>query len=360
MSATPFSIGVEEEFFLVDADSRALRPRAEAVHAAATRRLGDEVQMELNLAQIETGTPVCATLDEIRAHLLRLRGEVAAAAAASGTHLVPVGTHPFSDWMGQQITPKERYEILEHDYQLLAWEQLVSGCHVHVGIDDPELVIAAMDRVRVWLPTLRALGTNSPFWNGIDTGYASYRMQVFDRWHTSGIAPVLGSRAVYDDVVDALTTVGTVPEASRIYWDARPSNRYPTIELRVADVCLTVDEAVVVAGLGRSLVRTAVAEAQAGQPVDSRTTRCCGRPGGTHRGTAAATRSSTSSTGGRCRRPTRSAGCCPTAAPTWPSTASGTGSPPALGASCATGRARAASGGCSTKRGTWWPSSTPP
>lgn len=268
MNQPSFTIGVEEEYFVLDAETRALRPRGEQVLRAARPELGERVEPELNLAQIETSTPVSRTLDEIREHLVRLRSTLMAAAGESDSHIVALGTHPFSDWFGQQITPKKRYEELDETYQQLAWEQLVCGCHVHVAVEDPELAIQVMNHVRPWLPTLRALTTNSPFWQGVDTGYSSYRMSLFDRWPTAGTPPLLTNRAAYDDIVASLVSTDTMEDATKLYWDVRPSLHYPTLEFRVADVCLTVDEAVMLTGLARSLVRTSVAAIErGGQPV---------------------------------------------------------------------------------------------
>jgi carboxylate-amine ligase len=264
---TNFTVGVEEEYFLVDAETRELRPRAAAILEVAQRKFGERVEPELNLAQIECSTPVCTTLGEVREHLCRLRVGLMRAAQTNGSRIVAIGTHPFTHWVGQQITPKDRYRALDTTYKQLAWEQLVSGCHVHVGIDDPELAIQVLNRVRPWLGTLRALTTNSPYWEGIDTGYASFRMTVFDRWPTTGMPPWLDDRASYTALVAALVATDTIDEESRMYWDVRPSPRYPTLEFRVADVCLTVDEAVMLTGLIRALVRVSVAAIEAGEPT---------------------------------------------------------------------------------------------
>ena len=264
MTQPSFTIGVEEEYFVLDAETRALRPRGDQVLHAARPELGLRVEAELNLAQIETSTPVSRTLGEIREHLFRLRSSLMAAATESDSRIVALGTHPFSEWFGQQITPQRRYEELDETYQQLAWEQLVCGCHVHVAVEDPELAIQVMNHVRPWLPILRALTTNSPFWQGVDTGYSSYRMSLFDRWPTAGTPPLLADRAAYDDIVASLVSTDTMEDASKLYWDVRPSLRYPTLEFRVADVCLTVDEAVMLTGLARSLVRTSVAAIERG------------------------------------------------------------------------------------------------
>ena len=263
----PFTIGVEEEFFIVDAETRELRPRAERVLDIARHGLGEHVSFELHLAQIETATPVCSSLAELRREIGRLRQALVDVTKEHASCILPAGTHPFSEWLGQQITPQPRYEKLDDAYQQLAWEQLVCGCHVHVCVPDPERAIAIMNRVRPWLPTLRALTTNSPFWQGVDTGYASYRMEVFDRWPTTGIPPLLADRAAYDDLVSALVKTATIEDASKIYWDVRPSMAYATIEFRVADVLPTVDEVVMLTGLARSLARVAEREEESGHPL---------------------------------------------------------------------------------------------
>ena len=260
-----FSIGVEEEFFLVDAATGALRPRAEQVIGLAQERLGEQVSFELQLAQVETGTVICTSLAQIRAEVTRLRSALMGMAQEFESHILPAGTHPFSDWVGQQVTPRARYAELDESFQQLVWEQLICGCHVHVGVTDPELAIAVMDLTRSWLPALRALTSNSPFWRGVDTGYASYRTMLYDRWPTAGHSPRLGSRQAYDDLVDALVRTDTVTDASKIYWDIRPSSRYSTVEFRVADVLPTIDEVVMLTGLCRSLTRVAVADHRAGR-----------------------------------------------------------------------------------------------
>ena len=259
------TVGVEEEFHLVDAATMALRPRADRVLPEARRRLGERVTAEITLSQVEVSTPVCGTLDDARGNLAGLRRTVAEVAAAHESAILASGTHPFTDWLGQAITPGRRYERLEEDFQQLAREQLVCGCHVHVAVPDLPAAVAVMDRVRPWLAVLLALSANSPFWQGIDTGYASYRWTVFRRWPTTGTPPHFGSVEAYEELVDSLVRARVVPDASFLYWDVRPSTRFSTVEFRVADVCTDIDDAVAVAGLCRSLVRTALADPR---PVD--------------------------------------------------------------------------------------------
>jgi carboxylate-amine ligase len=254
------TVGVEEEYLVVDAVTGELCPRGGGLLEAARSDLGPKVQAEMSLAQIEVGSAVCTSLDEVAEELTGLRSVLGGAAAGHGVAIAATGTHPDASWAEQAITPQPRYLELEREYQQLAREQLVCGCHVHVGVDDPDDAVRAMDRVRPWVPTLLALSANSPFWQGADTGYASYRTQVFDRWPTAGPAPLCGDRAGYEQVVAELTDVGMIADASYLYWHVRPSHRYSTLELRVADVSLDVDGPVMLAGLFRSLVHAALTD----------------------------------------------------------------------------------------------------
>lgn len=263
-----FTIGVEEEYQIIDAHTRELRSRQERIMPEAQDRVGDSVTPELYLSQIEIGTPICQTLEDVRAEIVRLRRAIIAAAENAGYRIAAAGTHPFSHWSDQQITPKARYVGIEQDYQQLAREQLIFGCHVHVGIRDREAAIEVMNRSRTWLAALLALSANSPFWLSADTGYASFRTQIFRRWPTAGTPHVFGSRAEYDELVESLVATGSITDGTKIYWDARPSARFETLEFRVADVCMTVDEAVMVAGLVRALARTCYADAKRGTPVE--------------------------------------------------------------------------------------------
>jgi carboxylate-amine ligase len=261
-----FSLGVEEEFQLVDAETGELRPHVDAVLPEARESLGEEVQPELQRSMIEIDTPVCSDLDEVRRELVRLRREVATAAEATGCRIAALGTHPNARGEEQEITGKARYERMAAAYRRLAWDQLICGCHVHVGIADRELAIAALTRLRPWLAPLLALSANSPFWESVDTGYASYRTELWARWPTAGPPGEFASRAEYDALVDALLASGTIRDAGMVYFDVRPSQRFETLEVRVADVGLTVDHAVLLGGLVRALVRTAAEAAQEERP----------------------------------------------------------------------------------------------
>ena len=260
------SIGVEEEFQIVHPTTRELRQRAARILPGAQAAAGDEVSNELFLSQIEIGTPVCSTLAEVRRELIRLRKAVIDAAARDGCRIASIATHPFSRWEDQRLTPKERYDTILEEFQQLTREQIICGCHVHVGIDDPEQTIRVMNRVRPWLAPMLALSANSPFWLGRDTGYASYRTGLFGRFPMTGMPADFASKAEYDRLVASLVATGTIADASKLYWDVRPSMHFPTLEFRIADVCPDIDEAVLVAGLCRALATTCATAAGRDEP----------------------------------------------------------------------------------------------
>ncbi|MGH2412237.1 MAG: carboxylate-amine ligase [Microcystaceae cyanobacterium] len=262
-----FTIGVEEEYQIIDPTTGELCSRVQQVLPLAREAVGNQVQPEAQLSQIEIGTPVCRTLCEVRTELVRLRREVIAAAALDGNQIAAAGTHPFSSWEQQQITPKQRYQELMQDYQQLTRELIIFGCHVHVGINNREAAIGVMNRARVWLSPLLALSASSPFWLGTDTGYVSYRTEIWSRWPISGPPLIFESQAQYEALVQTLIATGSVKEATKIYWDVRLSERFPTLEFRVMDVCMTVDEAVMIAGLVRGIVRSCYEQALSDKPL---------------------------------------------------------------------------------------------
>ena len=256
------TLGVEEEFLVVDRFSGALIPGADRLLPHARESLGKDVASELNLCQIEVGTPVCTTLAEVRTELVRLRRGLGIAASQVDTGVVAVGTHPSGRWQDQKVDmANERYRRMEEAYRIIARQQVICGCHVHVGIDDADLAVAIMNRVRPWLSVLLALSANSPFWQGLDTGYASYRLQVWQRWPTAGMPPRLESDAEFRDLVDQLQAIDAIEDPTFLYWYVRPSIRWPTLEFRACDVCLAVDDTVAVAGLVRALAWTCAREA---------------------------------------------------------------------------------------------------
>ncbi|HSH77821.1 MAG TPA: glutamate--cysteine ligase, partial [Herpetosiphonaceae bacterium] len=262
-----WTLGVEEEYQVIDAATRELHPDGERVLHAAQAALGDDVQPELMQSQIEMATPVCATLADVRAALTEARRTLIQAAALHGDRLGAAGTHPYSEWRAQQTTPKARYQGLSHDFQQLARELVIFGCHVHVSIGDRTAALEIMNRARVWLGPLLALAANSPFWQGEDTGYASFRTELWSRFPMAGPPAPFASLAEYDQLVETLVATESIADPTNIYWDIRLPAKLPTIEFRVTDVCLTVDEAVMVAGLTRGLVRTCYEQWEAGVPV---------------------------------------------------------------------------------------------
>lgn len=184
--AEDFTIGVEEEYQIINPATRELCSRVEQILPIAQKALGEDVQPEVQQSQIEIGTPICKTLADVRSELVRMRGEVIAAAAKDGNQIAAAGTHPFSSWEEQQLVPKERYQGLMRDYQQLTRELIICGCHVHVGVSDRNTAVSIMNRARVWLAPILALSASSPFWLGTDTGYASYRTEIWGRWPISG------------------------------------------------------------------------------------------------------------------------------------------------------------------------------
>lgn len=261
LQAEPFTLGVEEELQIINPVTRELESRADRILAELTPALGDEVRSELHLSMVETVTPVCRSLAELRAEVTRLRRQVIGSAERNDCQIASAGTHPFSPWKAQQITPKPRYEEIARKYQYLAKESVMFGCHVHVCIRDRDMAIQVLNRARIWLAPLLALTANSPFWEGIDTGYASHRYGMWLYWPTAGPPNLFQSRAEFDALVRSMVATGSIQDASNLYWDLRLPARYPTIEFRVMDACTTVDEVVMVAGLARALVLTCYEQA---------------------------------------------------------------------------------------------------
>ena len=264
-----FTIGVEEEYFLLHPVTGQLLPRAEQVRASAGLQPAleaQEVQYELLRCQLEVATPVCHDLEEVGGHLLRLRHTLAAAAEEQGCRLAACGTAPFRPSRPVPVTATRRYHSLEADAPQLTREQLICGMHVHIGIPDRHTAVTVLNRLRPWLPVLTALGANSPLWNGTDTGFASWRTIVFDRWPVSGIPPEFADADDYGRRIRTLVDNGIIRDQGQVYWQARLSERYPTIEIRATDVQLRPDEAVMLAGLIRALAATAAGHPTAPLP----------------------------------------------------------------------------------------------
>jgi glutamate---cysteine ligase / carboxylate-amine ligase len=257
------TVGVEEEFLLVDPDDG----RATAVGGAVLTADGDdELTGELQREQVETGTRPCRDLAELDAELRRTREAARAAAHAAGAQLAPLATSPLP--VQPTVSPGARYRRMVDRFGLTASEQLTCGCHVHVAIGSPAEGVAVLDRIRPWLAPLLALSANSPFWSGVDSGYASYRTQVWGRWPSSGPTELFGDPDGYQGVARAMLGTDTVLDEGMLYFDARLSRTHPTVEIRVADVCREPADAVLIAALVRGLVETAVRDWCAGRPPD--------------------------------------------------------------------------------------------
>ncbi len=260
------TVGVEEEFMLVSPDGtlRAVAPAALAYArrhepAAVSEKPGGHLEKELKKEQIETSTHPCERLDDLAAELRRGRLAADASARAAGARVAAVATAP--DAGRSEVVDDPRALRMYEAFGPLVDEQLTCGCHVHVEVADDDEGVAVIDHLRPWTAVLLALSTNSPFWGGGDTGYASFRTQIWYRWPTAGPTAPFGDAATYRRVVDGLVGSGTILDPGMVYFDARLSARYPTVEVRVADVCLDAEDAVLQAALVRALAETAVAAA---------------------------------------------------------------------------------------------------
>jgi carboxylate-amine ligase len=255
MITTPsFNIGIEEEYQIIDPVTRELRSYITELLAAGTMVLQEQVKAELHQSIVEVGTSVCQTPQEARTEIVRLRRAVMELAGRNGLKIAAAGSHPFSRWMDQDITPFERYMGVRQDMAMLAQQLLIFGTHVHIGIEDPEFLIDAMNVVRYLVPHVLCLSTSSPFWMGQDTGLKSYRSIIFRNFPRTGIPPRFDSYADFRRYVDTLVKTNSIPDGTKVWFDVRPNHNYPTLEFRICDVCTRVDEAVCVAAIFQALI----------------------------------------------------------------------------------------------------------
>ena len=251
-----FTVGIEEEYHLVDRTTRDLVAEAPpTMMAACEAKLGGQVSPEFLRSQIEVGTRPCATIPEARADLLHLRSTIAREAAAHGLAPIAASTHPFAEAARQLHTDKDRYHALANDLAGVGRRLVVCGMHVHIGIEDDELRVDLMNQARYFLPHLLVLATSSPFWEGEDTGLKSWRLAIFRELPRTGLPGRFGSFDEYRSTVDVLTKAKVIEDASKIWWDLRPSARFQTLEMRVTDVCTRLDDALTVAALFQCLCR---------------------------------------------------------------------------------------------------------
>jgi len=250
-----FSVGIEEEYLLVDRDTLDLVAAPQALMDQCRAELADQVSPEFLQCQVEIGTRKSATIAEAGSDLKRLRGVIARVANAHGLMPLAVSCHPFSDWRTQRHTDKERYNTLERDLGGVVRRMLICGMHVHVGLDDDELRIDLMNQFAYFLPHLLALSTSSPFWRGEDTGLNSWRLTVFDDLPRTGMPPRFSSWGEYRRSVQVIINAGMIEDGTKIWWDVRPSWRYPTLETRICDVSPRLADALSIAALIQSTMR---------------------------------------------------------------------------------------------------------
>lgn len=248
-SLPPFTLGIEEEFQLIDPESRGLRSHVYQLLEDGKEILKDQVKAELHQSIVEVGTAICRDIDEARSEVVRLRSGLAALARNRGLTIAAAGTHPFSHWQDQEITDLPRYHEIIEDMQQVARANLIFGLHVHVGVEDRELAIQIMNTVRYFLPHIYALSTNSPFWEGRNTGFKSYRSKIFDRFPRTGIPDNFRSRGEFDSYLALLIKTGCIDNGKKIWWDIRPHPFFDTLEYRICDVPMRVDETVALAAL---------------------------------------------------------------------------------------------------------------
>jgi carboxylate-amine ligase len=259
------TVGVEEELLLLDrAEGTAVPLGVQVVDRATSLRPGQPVEHEFKQEQVETSSSPCEQLAELRAELGERRAIARDAARAYGVDIAALATNPGK--LRPQVTPDERYRRMSEEYGLLAREQLTCGQHIHVSVQSRAEGVAVLDRIRIWLPILLALSGNSPFWQEQDTGYASFRTVLWGRWPSAGPTEEFGDEAGYDAAVRDQLGTGAALDDGMIYFDARLSAKFPTVEIRVADVCTDIRDAVLLAGLARALVELALQQAGDGEP----------------------------------------------------------------------------------------------
>ena len=256
MSTPDFTIGIEEEYLLVDRASRDLASDPPAAMLSECQALlQGQVSPEFLRAQIEVGTTVCENLGQARSQLAHLRRSVADVAARHGLAPIAAATHPFAEWSQQKTTDRERYVMLARDIQAPARRLVICGMHVHVGLADPDLRIDLMGQMTYFLPHLLALSTSSPFWGGEDTGLKSYRMAIFNELPRTGLPELFESWGEFERHLRVLVQAGLIEDGTKLWWDIRPSVRFPTLEMRITDICTRLDDAIAIAALYRCLLR---------------------------------------------------------------------------------------------------------
>lgn len=251
-----YTLGMEEEYFVFDATTRrAVRRTNKRFLAHIQKELGKHVTTEMLQSQIEVVSPICSTMDEARAHLSRYRHTLSDVARVYGLGVAAMGTFPLAYWPEQEITPKDRYDAIMEDLQMIGFRNMLCGLHVHVAVPDVDSRINLISRLTPFLPLLLAFSTSSPFWQGQKTGLYGYRLAAYDELPRTGLPELLRTKQEFDEYIAALTWARIIPDASYIWWAVRPSLAHPTIELRIADSCTRLEDALAIAALFRCLTR---------------------------------------------------------------------------------------------------------
>jgi len=249
-----FTLGIEEEFQIVDPGSRELCSHVSEILEEGKTLLGEQVKPEMFQSMIEVGTGICKDVKEVRTDITNLRNIIYRLVKEKGLQIVAAGTHPFSHWQDQKIFENARYELIIEENQMIARSLLTFGLHVHVGVADPDRAIHIMNAVRYSLPQVLALSTSSPFWLGVHTGLKSYRSEVFTRFPRTGIPDHFESYSSFQRYVQLLIETGCIDNGKKIYWDVRPHPFFPTLEFRICDIPTRVDDTVAIAALFQALV----------------------------------------------------------------------------------------------------------
>lgn len=254
MRRTPsFTLGIEEEFQIVDPVTRELKSHIQEMFAEGETRLKEQIKREMHESVVEVGTNICANIAEARHDVTRLRSQIIQIARQNGWRVAASGTHPISHWSNVPITDAPRYAKIVTDLQMVARANLIFGLHVHVAVEDDEARIQVMSGARYFLPHIFALSVNSPFWCGVDTGWKSYRAKVFERFPRTGLPEDFRSWGEYQDYLKILVDTNTIDDGKKIWWDLRPHPYFPTLEYRICDVPMRVDETICIAALFQAL-----------------------------------------------------------------------------------------------------------
>jgi carboxylate-amine ligase len=249
-----YTLGIEEEFAIVDPQTGELRSHIQEILEGGKVLLKEQIKPEMHQSVVELGTEICQSITDAREHVIELRSKLASLAGKAGLRIASAGTHPFSHWRDQLITEGERYQEIVKDMQQLARANLIFGLHVHVGIPDRETAIHVMNQARYFLPHIYALSVNSPFWVGRDTGLKGYRLKVFERFPRTGIPDAFESLSEYEDYCKLLVKTGCVDNAKKIWWDIRLHPFFDTLEVRVCDAQSRVDDTLAMAALIQAVI----------------------------------------------------------------------------------------------------------